>query len=315
MRQQQAHAPTTGLVRERAVESERAAHGGKETKESSLVRGPKPGRKRMMLTARDQNIVRWINDVGVSTREQVQALFFGRGSRSRCQRRLTLLFSNWYLDKLPRRRATLPDVYYLSRRCTNGLRLLRAAGLRPVKLRPPSPMRLPHLLDVISCRVQITRACAERGVQLIHWLDERDLIDLVASEELLPDAFFRLCRRTAKGEEKRSSFFLEVERSDKGERTLAEKFRRYGDFYYNGAFERRFGTRSLRVLVLLGSDYGIVPEKRVAKLAGLAEREGVTFLHFAPVTGFLTTHPRDVLTKAIWTRVAGSSPIALFPED
>jgi len=232
-----------------------------------------------------------------------------------CQRRLSLLFGNRYLDKLPRRGATLPDVYCLSRRCTNGVRLLRASGLEVVKLRPPSLVRMPHVLDVVSCRVQITRACAEQGMQLISWLDERDLVQRVASDGLLPDAFFRLCRTTASGEEKRSSFFLEVERSDKAEKTLSRKFRRYGDFYYDGAFERRFGARSLRVLVLIGSDYGMVPENRVAKLAALAERERVTFLRFAPLASFLAAPAKEVLQAPIWRRPGGTALVSLFPND
>jgi hypothetical protein len=186
--------------------------------------------------------------------------------------------------------------------------------LEAIKLRPPSLVRLPHLLGVISCRIQITRACAERGVQLVRWLDERDLVEVVSSEGILPDAFFRLCRTAADGEESRSAFFLEVERSDKSERTLSGKFRRYGDFYYDGAFERKFGARALRVLVLIGSDYGIVPEQRVAKLAALAERERATFIHFAPLASFLTASPTDLLNARIWQRPGQTDPVALLPE-
>lgn len=83
----------------------------------------------LQLTARDREIVHWVHDARVTTRDQVQRLLFTEGGRSRCQERLTLLVRHRYLDKLPSGRANVPDVYVLSKRCVNGNRFLRSEGL------------------------------------------------------------------------------------------------------------------------------------------------------------------------------------------
>jgi hypothetical protein len=311
MRQPDPQAVTTPGTFAKWSQGRFAANANKETKRRGAASAK---RKRIAITRRDDEIVHWVRSVGVATREQVQKVFFGPAARSRCQHRLTLLFRERYLDRYPDRTRNRPDVYFISRRSVNGVRLLRANGVTdPIPKKRVSSLRLQHTLDLVSCRAQVTRACRESGATLETWLSADELFKEMAPTGLLPDTFFRLCRGAA-GSEKRSSFFLEVERSDKTERTLSEKFRRYGDFFYHGAFERKFRARALRVLVLIGSDYGITPEHRVAKLAALAERERVTFLHFAALPAFLALPPSDVLLEPIWRRPSSQELVPLFSD-
>jgi len=268
--------------------------------------------RRMVLTDRDQRTVMWINEVGVATREHVQETFFGPGGRSRCQQRLTLLFRQRYLDRLPGRTPNAPDIYCISRRSTKGIRLIRAAGAAVDLARRPSGSRLQHTLQLLGCRVKLVRACADAGVTIVRWLRERDLLEMMGSSGILPDAYIQLSRVNSSGEEKKSAFFLEVERSDKADRALREKFRRYGKFYYWGDFKRKFGVGALRVLVLIGSDYGILPERRVEKMAALAEETRVTFLRFAPLAVFLEASTEEVLTDSIWRRPGETDLSPLF---
>ncbi len=271
------------------------------------------GARMMILTARDREIVVWVSEVGIATREHVQAMFFPAGSRSRCQYRLTLLFRYRYLDRLPRRSPNAPNVYYLSRRSINGLRLIRASGIEVLDLsRRPGGSRLQHTLLLVSCRVKVVKACADAGMSLMRWLNERELLGTMGSSGILPDVYFQLGRVAPGGEVKRSGFFLEVERSDKTDRALREKFRRFGDFYYGGGFEERFGLKALRVLMLVGSDYGIRPERRVERMAQLAEGSGVTFLRFAALERFLSTPSHEALTSPIWRRPEEAEPVGLF---
>jgi hypothetical protein len=264
------------------------------------------------LTERDREMVRWVSLVGMSTREQLQRLFFGPGSRSRCQHRLTLLYRNRYLDRMAGRLVNMPDVYCLSRRSYNGTRLLRADGSNePVRLPHLSMANLHHTLDVVSSRVQITRACVDGPLALCRWLGEDDLQELMLRSGIRPDAYFQLARSTPEGE-KRSAFFLEVERSDKSERALRDKFRRYGLFYYGGRFEQLFGGRALRILVLVAASHGIRPERRIERLVWLAEQADVTVVRFAPLAVFLGTLPQDVLTAEIWRRPSQPGLSALF---
>ena len=53
--------------------------------------------RRVVLTQRDIQIINWVAAARLATREHVQRLFFSRGSRSRAQQRLTLLYRLRYL--------------------------------------------------------------------------------------------------------------------------------------------------------------------------------------------------------------------------
>lgn len=267
----------------------------RETKERSRAR-----RRQFVPTERDRQIVRWVGETGVATREQVQRLLFSEGGRSRCQERLTLLVQHLYLDRLEGRRANGPDVYMLSRRCVNGHRLLRAEGLDIRNQRIPEA-KLQHALDIADCRVQFVRGAAASDASVVRWLNEDELSALTVRHGVLPDAYLQLLRTTPAGE-RRSSFFLEVERSGKAERLWREKFRRYGEFYYGGTFEQLFGSRALRVLVLVAGEFGARPGRIIERLADMAGELRVTFLRFAPLQDFVALGADAALTAPIWRR-------------
>lgn len=260
------------------------------------------GRRRVSFvpTERDRQVVRWVYDAGVTTREQVQWLLFSEGGRSRCQERLTLLVRHRYLDRLPGRRLNVPDVYVLSRRCVNGNRLLRSDGVAIRKQRIPEA-KVQHALEIADCRVQFLRGAAVVGVSVTQWLDEDELVPLTMRRGLLPDAYFQLTRETPAGERK-ASFFLEVERSGKAERLWREKFRRYGELYYGGAFEQLFGSKALRVLVVLSGEFGARPERIIERLAAMAAEMRVTFLRFTSLQDLIECHRASVLAASIWRR-------------
>lgn len=74
--------------------------------------------RRMLFTRRDGQILSYVLKMGPVRRDHLQRLFFTPGAASRCQRRLTLLYQNRYLDKLAGQPVNAPDVYFISRRCT-----------------------------------------------------------------------------------------------------------------------------------------------------------------------------------------------------
>ncbi len=288
-----------------------SAGGNKETKGKSGARKVST-RRAMVLTARDADVVRWVYDAGVTTREHIQRLFFTSGGRTRCQQRLSLLFQHRFLDRLEGRPASMPDVYLVSRRAFRGVRLLRASGVdEPLDLQLVAPQRLQHTLDLVSCRVQFLLAARAPGIALVQWREEGELASSMGPAGIVPDAYVQLARTATHGE-KRSSFFLEVERSDKSEQVLREKFQRYGAFYYGGEYERIFGTKALRVLFLIGSSYGIRPEHRCAKLSALAEEARVTFLRFTPLDAFVALPAPEVLVAPIWRKPGEPEPTPLL---
>ena len=260
-------------------------------------------------------MVAYVHNAKVATRSQLQKRFFSRGGRSRCQERLTLLVRRTYLDRLPRSSVNQPVVYTVSGRSAQGLRLLRELlGLRVKAVR--APFNLTHTLAVVDCQVQFETAAKAAGYRLKRCLNERELQELTLSAGLRPDAYFELVRRTPEGE-RTAAFALEAERSGKGLRTLTDRIRRLGDFYYGGHYERAFGTRALRVLYLVGSDYGISPERWIEDVLEIAERLEVTILRFAPLDYFLALDPAEVLFAPIWRKPGEPSLVSLFeyPEE
>ncbi len=289
-----------------------AMDGAADQKKGRRARRGRRGSSVAALTERDRQVVRWVHLAGLATREQVQKLLFTPGGRSRCQHRLTMLHRRRFLDKLPRRAMNMPDVYFVSRKSVNGLRLLRAAGESdPLSLRSLPAAKLEHSLDIVSCRVQILKACGAMGLALTTWLDEDELAGPMGKWGVVPDAYFQISRPTEVGE-KRSGFFLEVERSGKRDRDVLEKFRRYHDYYYGGEFEREFGLKALRVLVLVGADYGLNAARRVLKFAELAARAEVPLMRFATLDGFLALQPHEALNAPIWRRPGSEDLVGLF---
>jgi hypothetical protein len=268
----------------------------------------------LRCTERDAAVVAWIYDVGLATREQIQALFFGPRNLSRCKNRLTLLYRGKYIDRLPRRAVSSPDIYYVSRHCTNGLRLLRAgrpeAAITPLRWNPHT---VAHTLAIASARIAVVQACRAAGYQLLDWQSEAQLTAQMTAEHLFPDGWFQIERATPAGP-KRASFFLEVERSGKSIADLEAKFRRYADFYYSGRFASAFGTRALRILFLVGASYGIRPERQIAKLAAICARVQLTIVRLAALDDFLAQDPNQLWFAPFWQRPGSEEVHALFEE-
>ncbi len=274
-----------------------------------------PRAEPMLLTERDQRIVHWIHGAELATREHVQQLFFRHGSRSLCQRRLTLLYRNRYIEKLPNRALSAPDVYRVSRHCTNGVRLLRAMiPEEPLQLGQVKARTVEHTLDIASFRIAVIRACERAGFQLLHWRSAAELARMMGTAGVIPDAYLQIERPTPDGP-RRSSFFVEIQRSAQSQQALEEKCRRYGAYYYGGEYARAFGTRALRVLVAIGSDYGINPDRQIRRLLNVCTRLQVTFVMAAGLDGLKRLAPPDVLTEPVWHSHAheGQSLTALFP--
>src|SRR3954452_13446941 len=149
----------------------------------------------MVMTERDVAIVEWVNAAQLATREQIQQLYFTAAGRSRCQLRLTFLTRQKFLDRLPRRSLSSPDVYYLSRHATRGLRLLRSRHPElEIAPRRVSAYAVAHTLAIASCRIAILRACQTTGFELLSWSSEAELFPRFANSGIRPDGFFQVER-------------------------------------------------------------------------------------------------------------------------
>ena len=268
--------------------------------------GPAP------LTQRDTDIIQWVHSARIATRQQIQRLFFTEGGRSRCQYRLTLLHRNRYLDVVPRKSSNEPNLYYISRRSVNGLRLLRT--LRPdgdAKPHSVPMVQIQHSLNIASCHIAVVKASAGADYSMRFWLNSDALSKYMVDVGFLPDGYFQIARATHDGE-KLSGFFLEVERSGKSQQALEKKFRLYGHLYYEGYYQARFGTNALRVLFLVGSDYGINPQRQITKLEAICQRLNVTIFRFCPLDRFLNERPDRIFTAEIWHQPNSDELCSLF---
>lgn len=260
------------------------------------------------LTPRDVRVIRLVAELGMATVRQVTLLEFGEANRSRAQTRLHASRQAGYLDVLPGRLPNDPAVYVVSRK---GLRYFDLQSENLPVVRRVSRARLHHDLAINDCRIQISRAGREPGVNLLRWVTEAELRPITLPHGLLPDAFFQVARRVG-DTSPRSSYFLEVEVSQKGEAALRQKLTNLGAYYYGGRFERDFVTRALRVLVLVKPEPGASIDRLVRRITTLATQVGVTFVRVAPLDAFLSIPPVELFVRPIWRQPTIEGLVPLF---
>ncbi|HMN14372.1 MAG TPA: replication-relaxation family protein [Bellilinea sp.] len=274
----------------------------------------------MRLMARDLEILSAVHDFRIVRGSQLQALFFG--SQSTASYRLSRLYQHGFLDRhfLPTLGgiASSPALYTLGKRGVDLLR--RAVDGDPKDIRKPpdhrelSPLFLEHLLEINDFRVAVMVAARELGYTLELWLDDFQLkadYDRVVIEapnrrrrevSLIPDGYFVL--RAPQG---RACFFLEMDRGTMTRGRFRDKVLAYQAYIASGQYEKRYGTRSLRVLTVTSGP------KRLENLKAEAEeaRGGRVFWF---TTSDLVTD-KTVLMGAIW-QITGSNELAsLIPRD
>jgi hypothetical protein len=267
----------------------------------------------MQLTARDIRIVRWVYEMRFITREQIQRLEFSPSTASYCKRRLALLFHNSYLDRkfipAPNSFGSTKAIYCLA---SKGAQLLAHELKADIDWRPRDAERelyfLRHTLAINDFRVCAILA-AQRLSLTLDWVIERtlrraEMKDYVADPRhageklaVVPDGYFRLS-----DESKRLSFALELDRSTVEEKPVKTKVRAYGEWKVTGAYQKRFGTDSLRVLFVVASTDR--DPQRVERLKRWCEAEGGRSLFwFADASD---VNQDSIFSQPIW-QVAGRS--------
>lgn len=277
-------------------------------------RRPRPLRSAMRLTERDRHINDLVLHARALTDDQVRVALFPPGAASRCQLRLTLLYRNHFLDRLPRKSVNEPAVYLLTRRSVNGNRLMRERwGEQEFRRHMTRLGSVGHLLAVNDIRVRVERACRDLGWELVEWRPPEELAPITRAEGVIPDAYFRV-RRTVDGEPKTASFLLELERAAKRSVVLADKLKRYHDLYRYGRYEQLFGIRAMRLLVVFAAEAGSGPDRRIATGLDLARRADATFARFAELGHIKGARATDCLTAPLWRSPRHQGPVPLFDQ-
>jgi hypothetical protein len=216
----------------------------------------------MQLTARDVRLLNAVCDMRFLAREQLQQLLFSPSTASYCKRRLALLYHNAYLERIyvPSLNVfgSTKAIYTLAPRGAGVVARDRKVEVRELNWRPHHNDRelyfMRHTLAINDFRIALTSAVQQRGMSL-SWSDERtlrrrEMKDYVDDPKhrgerlaVVPDGYFSL-----EGRGQSSAFAVEIDRATVEEKPFKEKVRAYGEWKLTGAYEQRYGTKSLRVL-------------------------------------------------------------------
>jgi len=270
----------------------------------------------MILTERDKRIVEAVYQCRVLRQDQIHTLFFG-ASKAASQRRLALLYHHGFLTRvfLTVRASYMlsPALYMLDRR---GAELLRSElGYDDItwtsKSHDVGQPFLEHTLAINDLRVSVTLACRTQGHTLLEWRSEADLkgsYDRVTIHErngsnqivsLIPDSFFVI--QTSRG---KAPFFVEVDRGTETTGRFQDKIRAYQAYVQTGAYEKRYGYKSVRVLTVAFSQKRLESLKTVTGEIGGKER--YWFALHSEIT------PRSVFEKPIWVSGGSMEQMALL---
>jgi hypothetical protein len=271
----------------------------------------------MRLTERDQRIVEWVYLFRFLTREHIHLLEFKDKSIAACQKRLTFLYHNGYLDAvlkpIPSGYGSSKRVYCLSER-GRGLIAHMYDSVDPKEIKWKKSYNdvegyfLEHILAINDVRVALTVATKEKCYTL-EWTPEWDLKALKEKVEdpeksgkyiaITPDSYFVI-----KTQGKKASFFLEADRATEANKRFKEKVRGYVEYVRTKKYQERYKTISLRVLVVTTT------KERLKNLMNTTQSvNGASFFWF---TTFKEANPENILSKPIWLSTGREDKINLM---
>jgi hypothetical protein len=273
---------------------------------------------RMHLTARDMEVILAVRDFRVLRRDQIQRLYFP--SQNTANYRLQRLYQHGYVERRWRPvefgEGTGQALYLLGRRAiqllaqdaTDAGRLTRRRGASHT-LRSPF---LQHTLAVNDVRVAFSLCAQREGYGIKKWVTEDGLKG--ASEDICSDTTSGTSHQGAmiadayfvmQLGDRRAHFLLEVDRATETSRRWARRVGAYLAYTASGEYTRRFGTTSLRILVVTTTSQRLENLKRATEQAGASSLFWFTTLE--------RVRADTVVTGAIW-RVAGHAGVtALMP--
>ena len=226
---------------------------------------------------RDKAIVRAVYQYRALSREQIQALIFPDIRPEVPQRRLKALYHHRYLERIPvpasdHPMASYKPVYRLARAGAELIAFEQEIELRSLlywgksddkegRTTDVGVLFLEHLLKMNDFRIAITLAAKRHGYQIEKWLDESTLRTFddsvtITTENgrkekvaVIPDGYFVLDIGN-----RRAHFLLEIDRATMTNSRWKQKIEAYQAYLQQGGYERRYNTRSLRVLTVTTSD-------------------------------------------------------------
>ena len=269
----------------------------------------------LVLQARDIEIIKVTYSYRLITREQLQTII-GFSCTRRMNIRLRKLYDNRYLGRspMPTISGSSKAIYFLGPKGTDIItkELGEDIGLVKKKTRKINQLKelfLQHTLELNDVRIAINRE-VKRDPEIASeiWINDNEceqsypviIQGKECEKKFRPDGYFRLLYQG-----KLHSFFLELDRSTMTLNRFKKKVDTYFEFARLGYYQRRFGVKYFRVLV-------VVPTK--TRLNNLKKTvESVTdkvfwFTTLEEVTG-------GMALESIWNKAGSAGNHSLFKKN
>jgi hypothetical protein len=274
---------------------------------------------RMRLTARDMAVILAVRDYRVLRRDQIQRLLFP--SQNTTNYRLQRLFQHGFLERRwrPIEYGQNPGqaIYLLGKKGADLLaKSVDVASeivmRRGVSHTVHSPF-LQHTLSVNEVHIAFALGVQRAGYGIDKWIREDELKavgDYVFSSStsgiprqvaIIPDAYFALHLGG-----RRAHFLLEVDRATETNGRWKRRVQAYLAYIASGQYSRRFGTTSLRILIITTSLERLTNLQRATVEVG-----GGSLFWF---TTMELVQPETVLSEPIW-QVAGQEGMIKLIKD
>jgi len=277
----------------------------KRTKRNQRQENPTPIR----ITERDIEIVRAVYDYRLLTTDHLKALFFT--SYVQAYNRLSALYHHGFLDRRFLAEYTdiynTPIVHVLDEKGADLIRRYPREGVEKdhliewrKDLKKAGIQFLEHRLAINTVRVAMMKACQQNpSFSILKWVNESDMKDdydrvtirtetgRLESVSLIPDSYFVL--QTPRGV---AHFFLEQDMGTMSNKRFKQKIVAYQAYYLGGMYEKRYNTKSLRVLTVTTSPIRLSNLMRVTEEGGGKQRFWFTTLN--DIT------PENMLLSSIW---------------
>lgn len=269
------------------------------------------------LTERDLRVIRAVYEYRVLTTQHLRTLFFP--SNHQAYARLSSLYHHGFLDRkflgVYADKMNTPIMYVLDKRGAELLQSEQGIEVNWSKdLKNLTLQFLEHTLAINTVRVAVAKAAEDQGYAVLVWRGENEIkadYDYVTirgqsgriqSVSVIPDSYFVLA--TPKG---KAHFFLELDRGTMTTQRFKTKILAYQVYYGSGAYQRRYETRSLRVLTVTSGSGRAANLQHVTEEAEGKQRYWFTTLD--QVT------PQSVLSEPIWQMATARGPRRLIEAE
>lgn len=263
-------------------------------------------RNSLVLQERDKKIITLSFNYHFLTQDQIRVLL-GFGCRTRANIRLRKLFDAGYLSRrfLPNFQGRLKILHFLG---PKGVEIIsEKTGADPQKLKQKRKQllkiknsSLPHYLLINEFKLSFFLASKNNPeVSLKSWRTQKEIPLCLGEKKFYSDAYFTYSCR-----DKLYSLFLEIDRSTESNKRFAEKVDNYLKYGFGGCYQRQFGFRFFRVLVVCRT------EVRLSNLRKLIEQKTDKVFWLAVQRDIL---PEKILTK-IWQRPAKDCLFSLLED-